>query len=291
MSTVSIIKTMILDLYRYVGIPVLAFGSLGNMLNIVIFTRPQLVKNPCSTYFFWSSVAGCGVLFCGLFSRILSDGFGLDPSSYNLAFCRCRYFMLHSTMVLPSWFTILAGVDRYCVSSRNAHRRQLSNLRCSRLLVGFTTVLVFALYSHVFGLFVIEQLKNGQSCYAQAGGYRIFYDFFYFATFSFTPPIVMSIVGLATLHNVRQTHARIGTTEVNNQTSGQLKKRDRQLVKMLLVQVVVTVSLTSPLAVQKLYSTFTQNLVKDSYSVAVESLVTHVVRVLAFTNSAASFYM
>ena len=112
-------------------------------------------------------------------------------------------------MVLSSWFIILAGIDRYCISSRDVHRRRLSNLKYSRYLVVLTTLIVLAAYSHVLVLFTIEQLTTGPYCYAQAGAYRIFYDFFYFATFSFTPPIIMIIVGLATLHNIHQTRVQV----------------------------------------------------------------------------------
>ncbi|UJR22988.1 hypothetical protein I4U23_026015 [Adineta vaga] len=194
-------------------------------------------------------------------------------------------------MVLTSWFTILAGIDRYCVSSKHVHRRQLSNLKYSRYLVCLTVFIGLIGYSQVLGMFIIEQIKTGPSCYARAGTYRIFYDFFYFATFSFTPPIMMIIVGLGTFHNVQLSRTRINPTETNTQNMNQLKKRDRQLIKMLLVQVIFTVSLTLPLAIQKLYSTFTQNFVKDSYQVAIEGLITHIVRLLAFTNSCISFYI
>ncbi|CAF1354921.1 unnamed protein product [Adineta ricciae] len=291
MSSTSLIKNAVTALYQYYGIPLLVFGCVGNVLNLLIFIRSQLKKNPCSTYFFYSSIANLNVIFLGLLSRILSDGFGIDPSSYNLGYCRFRYFILHSSMVLSSWFTILASVDRYCVSSKSARRRQLSSLKTSRFLVCSTTVIVLILYSHVWGLFTIEQLKTGPSCYAEAGFYRVFYDFFYFATFSFTPPVMMTIVGLGTFYNVHQSHTRVNPTDTNARKVDQLKKRDRQLIKMLLVQVTFTISLTLPLAIQKLYSTFTQNFVKSTYQQAVETLVTQVVRLLAFTNNSISFYL
>jgi hypothetical protein len=194
-------------------------------------------------------------------------------------------------MVLSSWYIILAGIDRYCISSRNVHYRRLSNLKYSRYLVVLTTLIGAAIYSHVLVLFTIEQLKTGPYCYAQTGRYRIFYDFFNFATFSFTPPIVMIIIGLGTVHNIHQICAQIGPTTANNSNVHRLRKRDRQLIGMLLVQCICTVILTLPIAVQKLYATFTQNAIKDAYRLAIESFIVQITRVLVYINCSTSFYM
>ena len=155
-------------------------GFLGHILNILTFTRPRLVKNPCSIYFLCASITNLNVLLFGLVLRFLSDGLGFDPVSHNLGFCRFRYFILHCSMTLASWLTIMAGIDRYCISSRNVRRRQFSTLKNAYYLAASTIFVGAALYSHVFALFTIEQLPTGPYCYAQAGTYRVFYDFFYF---------------------------------------------------------------------------------------------------------------
>ncbi|UJR22986.1 hypothetical protein I4U23_026013 [Adineta vaga] len=290
MSASSVIAFSV-QFNRYASIPVFICGIIGNIFNILIFTRPRLIKNPCSTYFFWASVANINVLLFGLVSRFLSDGFGIDPVSNNLGFCRFRYFILHSSMTLSSWFTILAGIDRYFVSSRSARRRQLSNLTNSRYLVALTTFTGLAAYSHALGLFTIEMLKTGPSCYAQSGTYRIFYDFFYFATYSFTPPIIMIGVGLATFHNIHQLRSRVVSTATSERNHSHLKRRDRQLIKMALLQFICTAILTLPIAIQKIYATFTQNISKNAYQLAIESFITQLMRLFVFINSSISFYV
>jgi hypothetical protein len=140
-------------------------------------------------------------------------------------------------------------------------------------------------------MFTIEQLKSGPYCYAQDGAYRIFYDFFYFATFSFTPPIIMVIVGLGTFYNIHQTNVQVNPVTTNTTNVFQLRRRDRQLIRMLLVQCICTVILTMPVAVQKLYVTFTENVTKDAYRVAIESFIVQITRVLVYINCSISFYM
>lgn len=291
MSGASIVNNITLHINRYAPAPVLIFGFIGNTFNIVVFARPSLNKNPCSTYFTCLSIANLSVLFFGMLMRFLVDAFGIDLVAVNLGFCRFRYFILHSSMTLSSWYIILAGVDRYCISSRNVHHRQLSSQKHARYLVVLATFICLSLYSHSLVLFTIEQLKSGPFCYAQAGTYRVFYDFFYFATYSCIPPILMITVGIGTLHHIYRARLQAGPTTMNNANMNQLKKRDRQLIRMLLIQVIFTLALTLPLAIQKLYSTFTQGVVKDSYRVAIEVLIIQITRILAFTNSSTSFFV
>ena len=271
-------------------IPIFVFGFFGNIFNIIIFTRPSLRKNPCTTYFCSSSIANLNVLVFGLVVRVIMDGFGYDLASSNVVFCRFRYLILHCSLVLSAWFNILAGVDRYCISSRDANRRRFSSLKNARIIVVLATIVCFILHAHVLVLFGIEQLKSGPYCYAQAGTYRVFYDFMRFATFSFSSPIIMIIVGLATVHNIRRARNQVLPTSTTTNII-QIRKRDRQLITMLLIQSISTAVCILPIATQKLYSTFTQNVAKDAYQLAVEDLVTQVLRQLSFFNSATSFYV
>src|SRR5205085_2394835 len=152
---------------------VFLLGVPGNIFSMLVFTRPQLIKNPCSIYFFCAAITNLNGLFFGLFVRFLIDGFGIDPTSYNVGFCRFRYFILHASLSLSSWYIILAGIDRYCLSSRNVNRRRLSNLKYSRYLTAIITFIILAMYSQVLGTFIIEQQKSGPACYAPSGTNRI----------------------------------------------------------------------------------------------------------------------
>lgn len=159
----------------------------------------------------------------------------------------------------------------------------------------YSTVLVtligLASYSHVLILFNIEQRQSTPVCYAHTGIYQILYDFIYFATYSFIPPILMMIVGLGTFRNIHQTRRRIESVGTVNGTFHHLRKRDRQLIKMLLVQLICTVILTLPIAIQKLYTTLTQNMIKDSYQIAEENFISQLLRILTHINASISFYL
>ncbi len=107
----------------------------------------------------------------------------------------------------------------------------------------------------------------------------------------------MVFVGLATFRNIIQARGTINpqigtdTAVVGTGNIIQLRKRDRQYLKMLLLQSAFTIVLTLPLAVQKLYSIFTQNLTKSSSRLAVESFASDAVQTFTQINSALSFFL
>lgn len=285
------IKYVSLQYSRYMPIPIVVLGFIGNVFNIVIFTRRPMNTNPCSIYFLSSSAANLSVLFFGSIFRCLADGFAIDVSIMHIVVCRVRYYILHCSMVLSPWIVVLAGIDRFCVSSPHIYRRRLSTRRHAKYSVIVATILCSLLFSHSLLFFEIEQLPSGPNCYAQTGPYRVFYDILYFTTYSVVPPILMVIVGVATLHNLHQSRLQVRPKNSTRRHPFVLRKKDRQLIRMLLMQFLVVVICTLPIALQKLYLTFTQNMIKSAYESAVEAFAVQITRQLAFANSCLSFFV
>jgi hypothetical protein len=60
---------------------------------------------------------------------------------------------------------------------------------------------------------------------------------------------------------------------------------------MLFIQFIFTVVFKLPIAIQKLYATFTQNAIKDTYQFAAKTFVAQLMRMFAFIDSSTSFYV
>jgi hypothetical protein len=288
MTDLSTLTSATTQFNRYMPMPVFILGLIGNIFNILIFTRHSLFKNPCSIYLLSSTCTNISVLFFGLLIRTLMDGFDIDVIENSLVLCRLRYLILHPSYTLSSWFLLLASVDRFCCSSQNIRLRNFSNLSIARRTVVVSTCICLSMYIHIACLFEIEPSKSGPYCYAKAGLYRTVYDILFFTSFSFLPPVLMVITGLATVRNIRFGRTRLCT---KGTTIGHLTKKDRHLVLMLLVQLIATTICTLPHAIQKLYSTFTINDTRSPYRSAIESLVSQITRQLLYINASMSFYM
>jgi hypothetical protein len=288
MSNLSSFISATTQFNRYSPMPVFILGFIGNIFNIIIFTRRSLFKNSCTVYLLLGTCMNMNVLFFGLLIRSLMNGFNIDVIGNSLVLCRLRYMILHPSYTLSSWFLVLASIDRFCITSQNVRLRKFSSLSIARRTSVVASCVCLVMYIHVLGLFEIEQLKSGPYCYAKVGFYRVFYDFLFSTSFSFLPPILMILIGLASVHNIRLARIRIVITRT---TVSQLNKKDNQLILMLLVQLIPTILCTLPNTIQKLYLTFTVNDIKSPFRSAIENLMSQITRQLLYINASMSFYL
>ena len=137
-STEDLASTMNLiqyRLYRYLLPVLLAFGTVGNLISLVIFLQPHLRRNPCSIYLLAYTVASiCWVDFVALTSS-LGIGFSVDLGTQSVGACRIRTYAVYVTINLLPDLLILAAFDRTCVCSRKITIRQFSSVQSKWLRV------------------------------------------------------------------------------------------------------------------------------------------------------------
>jgi hypothetical protein len=91
--------------------------------------------------------------------------------------------------------------------------------------------------------------------------------------------------GILTIRNIRRAYQRIANT-LNTRT----RQCDIQWSKMLLLQVIITVGYSLPLAVSQLNATVTLASIKSPLRLAIDNIASQIGRHLAFLNSSISFY-
>ena len=269
---------------RYCLIVLLILGIIGLTLNTLIFTRKTFRQNSCVHYFLASTIANCFVVFFILPSRVLSDGYHIDPGQYNLFYCKLRFYVYFTAKSLSSWFIVLACFDRKMSSSQDVHRRAFACLKVSRWMIFTTTVTGLLFYAHVLIFYEIDQ----NQCDARVGVYRLFNDSVYLIGYSLVPPSLMLLFGVWTIVNTRRLRRiapRFG------RRISPLNHRDHTLMLMLFLQVILITITAVPHAIQKLYSTLTLNVLKDDYTKAADNVFIIVVRTISFFNHSCTFYI
>ncbi|CAF4956798.1 unnamed protein product, partial [Rotaria sp. Silwood1] len=142
LNTIAWLNSMNVQLNRYLPLPFLVLGTIGVILNIIIFTRRSLVINSCIHYLLANTIANFIVLYWVVITRIISDGYKIDPSITSDVFCKMKYFLTYVSRTLSTWFLLLACIDRWASSPalmmlafglatlrnlRQTHRQVLSN--------------------------------------------------------------------------------------------------------------------------------------------------------------------
>ncbi|CAF0845701.1 unnamed protein product [Rotaria sordida] len=239
---------------RYLTIFILLFGSFGNIINLFIFYQPKHRTNPCAIYFFYTSIADLIALYSGLLSRVFA-GFSLDRSATDASICKIRAFIIWVSTTASSWFLTYATVDRYCISCRDARHRNLSNLRFTRKLMFITIIGGSLIFAETFYCYVPNLKNSPLTCYGYNIICRLYNEIASALMFVFLPSTIMFIFGYWTVQNVRKLNQAIAPMVITHRTIVTMKRTDRQLIQMLIVQIILLTIFNIPLAIHRLYLT------------------------------------
>jgi hypothetical protein len=298
MSDTEVINTLnLISLHFNQIFPIifLIIGTFGHICNIIIFSKHSQRKNPISVYFLSGTIVNLIVLYLGVLTRYLQDIYSIDPVNNNTVACRIRSFLLYVSLSLSNWYTLLATIDRYLISSDDNRRRQLSTIKNAYRMIGCLTIIFILFYCHILILYNIQTFINSFNrlqnfCYPQRGPYRIFSDIQLLVQFSLLPPILMSIFVILIMKNIHGSRERMANTVVAHHHA-RIKKRDIQLSQMLLLQVIITIVCSLPLAVSQLLTTMTLTWTKTLLRLTIENFFSQIARHLAFFNCSVSFYL
>lgn len=284
-----------LRINQIVPLFIIITGTFGHICNLIIFSQRSQRRNPISVYFFSSSTICLIVLYIGVLIRYLQDIYNIDPVNNILVVCRIRSFIIYVTLSLSNWYILLGTIDRYLISCNDNHRRQMSTIKNAYRSIVFITIIFMLSYCHILILYNTQTFVNSfgnlqNFCYPQRGSYRIFSDIQILVQFSFLPPLLMSIFVILIIRNIHASHRRIANTVVAHHHA-RMRKRDLQLSKMLLAQVLITIICSLPLAVSQLLTTLTLTSSKTVLRLTIESFFALIARQLAFYNCSLSFYI
>ena len=262
----------------------LALGNIGSILNCLVFFQANLRKSPCSMYFIASSVSQLMTFNFALLTRMLNFGYGIRTYNTFDWFCRIRFYITFTFVAMPRYFMILALIDRYVASSRDAVRRQWSTPAIARRLIAGNTLLWFLMYSHV----LVCYTNQSGSCSPQSDTYNLILTIQYSIDSGFLPLMFMVIFGWWTLKNIRAIGRHIRPMGATNLAMN-LSRKDLQLIKVLTNQVVFFVILNIPYLVFAAYQLVTLALMRSPFRIAVELLVNNIVHCLVYIEYSFTF--
>ncbi|CAF0797740.1 unnamed protein product [Adineta steineri] len=299
-NIITLLNNTTNQLNRYLAISIFLFGIIGNALNTLVLSQRALRLNPCSWLFLVSSIAYSISIVSGLVPRFLSS-WNADLTNTNPLLCKLRIFIFFNSLTIAFWLIMLATIDRWLSSSINANHRQKSTLKNAQH--GMICIVIVSTMIQIQQLVCFEaNLTNAPiKCYTKTVACSILSDMTFALITVLIPLLVMFILGLMIISNVRQTQARlrpinmaIDSNDGQHTTTvvfGRQKKTDRQLLKMLFVQILVILALTFPLALSKLYTTFTRNTYKSPLQNAIENFIFNLLLNLVNAASGMPFYI
>ena len=85
---ITLLKSVTKYLYQFGGPILISGGSVSCILSLIVFTKKNLRKNPCSIYLVAHNVANLILIYSSILSVSLALRYGFAPGTYILAYCR-----------------------------------------------------------------------------------------------------------------------------------------------------------------------------------------------------------
>jgi hypothetical protein len=278
----------------YAGIIMYLFGTVGNILNIWVFTiwsrSPKGPHKRCkdsrtsnsALYLLASSIANFFVIIYPLLTRIMFDGYHYQITQKNVfLLCKFRYYVLHTFDLISLTCICMATFDRYLVSSRKVRLRELCTRRHQTKLI---ILFIFSLIGlHSLPISIYFDISPTGECTILSRIY-LYYYLYIIQIFlhGIIPIIFLSIFGLLTFHQLK----KIKTPHHRHQ--GGISS-DKQLSRMLLLMSLAIILSSIPYCIEQCLNVMfiEDDRLKSSYF-----FLYHVIsHILYYTNPVSSFYI
>ncbi|CAF1228092.1 unnamed protein product [Adineta ricciae] len=262
-------------------------GNIGLVFNMMLFLWPVFRRNPCSIYIFAASLTG----LIGLNISTIPVIHALDhpnPSTVSVRFCELQFYFRHSFNQMMRTYFICACIDRYAISSGNKRIRSFSRFRIAVYIIISVPIFWFllALWPNT-----LNTLENGR-CGGKKGLSAIILSIYMTLVVGIIPLLGMIIFGLLMLKNLRNVRSRVQPNSTVGVSAPRIHKRDRDMTKMLLIEIVGYIITISPFAINLLYQSATQTITKSVDQQLIESFSTYFNGTfLIYMNNSFSFWI
>ena len=267
-SEADVIASLVLierNIYRFGGPILMVLGTVSCIMSLMVFNKKNLRKNPCSVYLSAFKTSNLLLIFTSLLFLTLSNGYGIFLSCYSLNFCRFQFYTMLLFDILSPSYLILASIDRVLVTSSKAGTRRRSTRRLAFTCIILITIFWLLLHIHVLILQNFVQIVPGFIiCYFQIGLHTTLISYYFLLIKGVLIPVLMIILGFWCVKNVRTVarvrHARsiqipgivtIGDIHTHH-------PKDRQLLRILQIDIVVYTVFNLMIAIVLMYQQFSQ---------------------------------
>ena len=278
-----------IQLTRYGMTSILILGNIGNIFVACLFAKHH--KNACSMYLLGSMTMNNIFLLSNIPLQVYITNYG-DPTLSSLIFCKLRYYLPNVWGQMARYFLVLACMDRFAMTSANVHLRAFSRPSTARRLMSITTIFCHLIAIH---LPIMITVSNGRC--GPTGPYYPVYTFYLFIFFNLIPPVAMAIFGSLAYLNMKRIRSRVrpagNIAVVASRRHGRIQRYDRELLSMLLAEVIVytTTTLLYPFILLETSITNIMSIDKSLQQMQIETFILFIASFLVTLNHAAPFYI
>ena len=274
-------------LTRYGMTTYLVLGNIGLVLNILFFSQPTHRRNPCSMYLLASTICQLTSLNISLIPIIIALN-QTDLRNSSSIFCKLQHYFRHAPNQMMRSFIILACVDRYAICSTHSRVRSFSQYQVAIRLI--PSVVIMWLLATLF-IPVLESIENG-SCGMHNTAFAMSYTIYNLITTGLFPPAIMIMFSVLITLSLNRIRTRVRPMQIFSTTTGMVRKRDRGLIRISLIEVVVYLITTTPYSITLVYLSATRPTSNSLEQQGIESFLLYLAQsFLLHLNNALPFWI
>lgn len=246
------------------GIVHVVFATIGTALNLFVYFRSHTWRTSCGLYLIVSYISGFGVVMAGQLSRLIIP----TPTFLLTTFwqCQIRAYLIQSFGLLTRTLIVLASLDRLFLCSTNVRKRQWCQVRKAKWIIPLVFIISFLLPLHI--PLSYEYRPFSRTCFSSFE-WLITLDFAYQMAFvAIIPGSLIAIFSFKLILCLREQRLRLAR---------ELRSRDKQLVLMLLAQVIFYTMIHVIVLASMSYNRITLYHLKTRDRSAIENFITFVV--------------
>lgn len=276
----------------YMGIAMLTLGVIGALWNLLILRHHSLRSSSFCIYMSLASWASIVQLIFGLVFRILVEGFHIDHTVTNIAWCKMRNYITLSASLTALSCLVWNAMDRFFCTCREIKWRYLNSAFVARQICMWTMIvwMIISIPTLIFTLPI--QLSNGKRvCSSSSAAWiKVLIYFINLFGYGIFPWFFMSLFGCLTLRNIRYIR-RQRIHPLPNTVLVRMTRVDKQLTSILFWQILICLFSSIPYCVQNIYDSVTQSISKTPDRQAKENLFLQIVRLAFYFNYVSMFYV
>ena len=228
----------------------LVAGTVGNAMNIFIFSSVRTYRRtPCTFFFLAASIDDIIYILINLTIFIIIAGFGFNFAATSTFWCKIRPLIITTQYLISITCITLATVEQYFATSRIVFFRRCSNIKWAHRIL-YVIIVAACIYGSPYLLYYnISPIS--QTCVITNDSFRNFVSVAGFIIATALPVVLMIIFGYLAYRNIHETIVLAK------------ERADRQLTKMVLIQVLIVLISNVPYCIATAYFTITAGVVKD----------------------------
>ncbi|CAF4125434.1 unnamed protein product [Rotaria sp. Silwood2] len=263
----------------------LTFGCIGCLLNLIVFSRPQLRTTSCSIYFLAASVDHLMTLIVGIGPVVYSLN-NPDPQIESLLFCKLRGYIFQICLMLSRWFVAFACIDRYALTSEKIHLRNFAKPKIAYRIIIIIIIFWSIICSHRLIFYGIK----GEFCGIMNNMTAALYHSLYVIIGGgILPAMIMMICAYLIRQNLAYRHKKRTQLSLGDHQRNSL---DQQVLHILFVQIVCYIIFTTPQLCNLVFITISITLPnRSSENLAIGSFLSFLAELMLYLFPVTSFYL